>query len=93
MTKNKTPEYTRRAIEKYNKSVKRIAISIKLEDWEQMQSVGMTSKDIKPLVYAEFERRKSAADQQGAQVTAIHQQDAGAPDQHDNDALQLPFDF
>ena len=63
---NKTPDYTRRAINAYKKTVKVFQISVKLDIWERMQAVGMTAKSIKPLIMAELERRERSADDQAA---------------------------
>lgn len=56
--KTKTPEYTRRAIDNYRKTHKTLQIVFSLDELERMTAAGMTSKDIKPLVMAEIERRE-----------------------------------
>ena len=56
--KSKMPEYTRRAIENYRKTHKTLQIVFSLDELERMTAAGMTSKDIKPLVMAEIERRE-----------------------------------
>ena len=55
---NKTPEYTRRAIDNYRKTHKTIQVTFSIDELERMENAGMTSKDIKPLVIKEIERRE-----------------------------------
>lgn len=61
--KYKTTEYTRRAIDNYRKSHKTLQIVFSLDELERMTAAGMTSRDIKPLVMAEIERREKMTEQ------------------------------
>ena len=56
--KSKMPEYTRRAIENYRKTHKTLQIMFSFDELDRMKAAGMTTKDIKPLVMTELERRE-----------------------------------
>lgn len=67
--KLKTNEYTRRAIDNYRKTHKTLQIVFSLDELERMTAAGMTSKDIKPLVMAEIERREKESNQGETETT------------------------
>ena len=68
-TENKTPGYTRRAVERYQKSHDRLQLSLDQGEKERLASVGITPAEIKKLIRAEYQKRV-ATDQRNRSASA-----------------------
>jgi hypothetical protein len=58
---NKTPDYTRRAIDKYNSDHERMQLTFRKGEKDLMKSVGMDTKEIVRIIRAEYEKRAQKA--------------------------------